>query len=70
MRDLPRQVVAEYERLADDAAGAVPLTNLSPEQWKGNFTWPNGLTTTLCECLMRYFIEELAPWVCMHTILY
>ena len=58
------QVEAEYRRLADTAAAAVPSVAsglLSPEIWKSSFVWPNRFTTTQCACLMRYFVDELAP---------
>ena len=62
---VPKVVEAEYRRLADDAAGAIPPESLlSPAIWKDEFYWPNQFTTTQCACLMRYYIENLAPWVC------
>ncbi|KPI38879.1 uncharacterized protein AB675_5903 [Cyphellophora attinorum] len=60
---VPRQIYAEYRRLEDSQAAAVPDEDLlSPEQWQGLFRWPNDQTTKLCTCLMHYFREELAPW--------
>ena len=60
----PKVVEAEYRRLADSAAAAIPdEVLLTPEIWKDQFYWPNKYTTTQCACLMRYFIEKLAPWV-------
>lgn len=59
-------VEAEYRRLADSAAAAIPSASsglLAPDVWKKKFVWPNRFTTTQCACLMRYFVEELAPWV-------
>lgn len=57
-------VEAEYRRLADSAAATIPSEELlSPAIWKKEFHWPNEFTTTQCACLMRYFIENLAPWV-------
>lgn len=64
MHSVPQQVMAEYERLADDRAADVPPPEaLEPAVWRNHFRWPNKKTTHLCECLMRYFCEELAPWV-------
>lgn len=60
----PKIVEAEYRRLADSAAAAIPdEVLLTPEIWKDRFYWPNKYTTNQCACLMRYFIEKLAPWV-------
>ena len=62
--NLPKIVEAEYRRLADSAAAAIPDENLlTPAIWKDRFYWPNQYTTTQCACLMRYFIDKLAPWV-------
>jgi hypothetical protein len=62
--NLPKIVEAEYRRLADtDAAAIPPEFLLTPAIWKEQFYWPNQFTTTQCACLMRYFIEKLAPWV-------
>lgn len=61
----PKIVEAEYRRLADSEAAWVPSDNLlSPAIWKEQFVWPNIYTTNQCACLMRYFIEHLAAWVC------
>jgi hypothetical protein len=61
---IPKVVEAEYRRLADSAAAAIPPESLlSPTIWKEEFYWPNQFTTTQCACLMRYYIENLAPWV-------
>jgi hypothetical protein len=52
-------------RLPDSAAAAVPSLEsgmLSPSVWKERFFWPNEYTTTLCTCLMRHFIEDMAAW--------
>ena len=63
-RHVPKVVEAEYRRLADsDAARIPPESLLSPAIWKSEFYWPNQFTTTQCACLMRYYIENLAPWV-------
>jgi hypothetical protein len=63
--NVPKSVEAEYRRLADSAAALIPDESLlTPAIWKEQFYWPNGFTTTQCACLMRYFIEKLAPWVC------
>ena len=62
--NVPKIVEAEYRRLADSAAAAIPDEFLlTPAIWKKEFYWPNKWTTTQCACLMRYFIEKLAPWV-------
>lgn len=64
---VPKVVEAEYRRLADSAAAAIPPASLlSPAIWKEEFYWPNQFTTTQCACLMRYYIENLAPWVGQH----
>ncbi|RMZ89649.1 hypothetical protein DV736_g3128, partial [Chaetothyriales sp. CBS 134916] len=61
--DVPRRIEAEYRRLADTQAATIPPEQLlTPEVWKLEFYWPNDFTTTQCACLMRYFIEQLAPW--------
>lgn len=61
---VPKVVEAEYRRLADWAAAAIPPESLlSPAIWKEEFYWPNQFTTTQCACLMRYYIENLAPGV-------
>lgn len=62
---VPKVVEAEYRRLADSAAAKIPEDEslLSPAIWKEEFYWPNRFTTTQCACLMRYYIEVLAPWV-------
>lgn len=63
-RHVPKVVEAEYRRLADaDAAAIPPESLLSPAIWKEEFYWPNQYTTTQCACLMRYYIQHLAPWV-------
>ncbi|EXJ66337.1 uncharacterized protein A1O5_10489 [Cladophialophora psammophila CBS 110553] len=60
---VPKVVEAEYRRLADSAAAKIPEDPLlSPAIWKEDFYWPNKYTTTQCACLMRYYIENLAPW--------
>lgn len=60
----PKVVEAEYRRLADSNAALVPEEPLlSPVIWKAEFLWPNVHTTTQCACLMRYYIDHLAPWV-------
>ncbi|KAH0837510.1 putative arca-like protein [Fonsecaea pedrosoi] len=60
---VPKVVEAEYQRLADSAAATIPDDSLlSPAIWKEEFFWPNQYTTTQCACLMRYYIEHLAPW--------
>ncbi|OQV05965.1 Fungal Zn2-Cys6 binuclear cluster domain-containing protein [Cladophialophora immunda] len=60
---VPKVVEAEYRRLADSAAATIPEDPLlSPAIWKEEFYWPNQYTTTQCACLMRYYIENLAPW--------
>lgn len=60
-----KQVVrAEMRRLEDENAAAIPDENfLSPAEWRPFFHWPNEFTTNQCTSLMRYFIEELGPWV-------
>ncbi|RMD42973.1 hypothetical protein DV735_g2162, partial [Chaetothyriales sp. CBS 134920] len=61
--NVPRRVEAEYRRLADTQAATIPPEELlTPEVWKSEFYWPNDFTTTQCACLMRYFIQQLAPW--------
>jgi hypothetical protein len=63
-KPVAKVVEAEYRRLADSAAAAIPPESLlSPTIWKEEFYWPNQFTTTQCACLMRYYIENLAPWV-------
>jgi hypothetical protein len=57
---------SENGRLPDSAAAALPSAAsglLSPEIWKEQFFWPNAYTTTQCVCLMRHFIQSIAPWV-------
>ncbi|KAK4944891.1 hypothetical protein LTR10_015810 [Elasticomyces elasticus] len=62
-RYVPKLVEAEYRRLADDNAAAIPDESLlSPAIWKEDFYWPNKFTTTQCACLMRYYIDHLATW--------
>lgn len=73
---IARIVEAEYRRLADTAAAAVPPPALlSPAIWKERFFWPNAFTTKQCACLMRYYVDHLAravrgtlrpqpPWAC------
>jgi hypothetical protein len=59
-------VEAEYRRLADSAAASIPSVSsglLLPEVWKQKFFWPNAYTTNQCTCLMRFYVEKLAPWV-------
>jgi hypothetical protein len=64
MPQVPHRVRAEYRRLEDDNAGAIPEEHLlRPEEWRDNFFWPNAVTTNQCTTLMRYFIRELGPWV-------
>ena len=60
---VPRVVEAEYRRMADSDAAYNPDSLLSPKVWKEEFYWPNRWTTIQCACLMRYYIEHLAPWV-------
>ena len=61
---IPEQVLAEMRRLEDDNAAYVPTDEyLTPDVWKVHFIWPNNMTTNQCTCLMRYFVEELGPWV-------
>jgi hypothetical protein len=63
-KQIPKVVKAENGRLEDAEAARIPdETLLEPAKWKPNFVWPNAQTTTQCECLMRYFIERLSPWV-------
>ncbi|KAL2432635.1 hypothetical protein ABEF95_014193 [Exophiala dermatitidis] len=60
---VPKVVEAEYRRMADSAAAAIPKEDLlSPKIWKEEFYWPNKFTTTQCACLMRYYIDHLASW--------
>lgn len=67
--NVPKIVEAEYRRLADSAAATIPEDKLlTPAIWKQQFCWPNQYTTTQCACLMRYFIEKLAPWVRGHFL--
>lgn len=68
---IPKVVEAEYRRLADSAAAKIPEDEslLSPAIWKEEFYWPNRFTTTQCACLMRYYIEHLAPWVSIFPLL-
>ncbi|OBT96568.2 hypothetical protein VE01_05322 [Pseudogymnoascus verrucosus] len=57
--------IAKSQRLADSAAAAVPSASsglLKPEIWKKTFFWPNDWTTTQCACLMRHFVDFIAPW--------
>ncbi|KIV97370.1 hypothetical protein, variant [Exophiala mesophila] len=62
-RHVPKLVEAEYRRLADADAATIPAEpELSPATWKKEFYWPNPFTTTQCACLMRYYIQHLAPW--------
>jgi hypothetical protein len=59
-------VEEEYRRLADSAAASLPSVSsglLLPEVWKQKFFWPNAHTTNQCTCLMRFYVEKLAPWV-------
>lgn len=52
-------------RLPDTAAAALPSLEsgmLSPKVWREQFFWPNEHTTTLCTCLMKHFIEDMAAW--------
>lgn len=63
-RHVSKVVEAEYRRLADSAAAAIPDDALlSPAVWKEDFYWPNIYTTTQCACLMRYYIDQLSSWV-------
>lgn len=64
-RHVPTSVDAENKRIADAYAGAIPENSkvLEPSVWREHFYWPNVDTTTQCACLMKYFIEKLAPWV-------
>jgi hypothetical protein len=62
--NVPTSVTTESKRIADSYAGAIPSDKLlEPAVWREHFFWPNDETTTQCACLMRYFIEKLAPWV-------
>jgi hypothetical protein len=63
-QNVPTSVTTESKRIADSYAGAIPSDKLlEPAVWREHFFWPNEETTTQCACLMRYFIEKLAPWV-------
>ena len=65
MQKIGLVVSAEMRRLEDDSAAAIPDDHfLSPAEWRQHFRWPNNFTTNQCTSLMRYFIEELGPWVC------
>lgn len=65
MQKIGHVVSAEMRRLEDDGAAAIPEDHfLSPAEWRQHFRWPNRFTTNQCTSLMRYFIEELGPWVC------
>jgi hypothetical protein len=69
MPKVPHRVRAEYRRLEDDNAGAIPEEHLlRPEEWRDNFFWPNEATTNQCTTLMRYFIDELGPWVSISSV--
>lgn len=58
-----KEIAAEYQRLADTEAAAIPPDNfLSPALWKREFKWPNQFTTQQCLCLFRYYINILGPW--------
>lgn len=64
MQTIGHVVSAEMRRLEDDNAAAIPEDHfLSPAEWRKHFRWPNSFTTNQCTSLMRYFIEELGPWV-------
>lgn len=59
-----KRIEAEYARIADKDAGAIPAEPLlSASSWKKSFRWPNQFTTQQCMCLMKYYIETLGPWV-------
>ncbi|OBT87766.1 hypothetical protein VE02_03109 [Pseudogymnoascus sp. 03VT05] len=63
--------MAKSQRLADSAAAAVPSASsglLKPEIWKKTFFWPNDWTTTQCACLMRHFVDFIAPWASSSSI--
>lgn len=63
-----RRIEAEYARIADSDAGAIPAEPLlSASSWKKSFRWPNQFTTQQCMCLMKYYIETLGPWVSLTT---
>lgn len=53
----------------DAAVRSTTSRLLSPRVWKEQYFWPNDYTTTQCLCLMRYWIRELAPWVCVSQAL-
>lgn len=66
MDNIGQVVRAEMRRMEDNDAAAIPDDHfLSPAEWRKHFWWPNGFTTNQCTSLMRYFIEELGPWVRM-----
>lgn len=59
-----RRVKATMQRLEDGNAAAIPRSNLlRPSEWRNGFVWPNEYTTNMCTTLLRYFIDELGPWV-------
>lgn len=59
-----RRIEAEYRKLADTEAAAIPAEPLlSPARWKRDFRWPNQYTTQQCMCMFRYYIDHLGPWV-------
>lgn len=59
-----KRIEAEYARIADKDAGAIPAEPLlSASSWKKSFRWPNQFTTQQCMCLLKYYIEVLGPWV-------
>lgn len=63
-----KRIEAEYARIADKDAGAIPAEPLlSASSWKKSFRWPNQFTTQQCMCLMKYYIEVLGPWVGLQT---
>lgn len=65
-----RRIEAEYARIADEKAGAIPAEPLlSASSWKKSFRWPNQFTTQQCMCLLKYYIETLGPWVSFGTVL-
>ena len=62
----PHSLRSENCRLPDTAAAALPSPTsglLSPRIWKTQFFWPNAYTTNQCICLMRHYIQSIAPSV-------
>ena len=50
-------------RLAWVPVDVSSASQLSPKIWKEQFFWPNASTTAQCICLVRYFVQEVAPQV-------